>query len=369
MPRVWGLALVVLGCASQPLGSGDGGLRVVTATAPSEAERYCAWFGARDGDRLYFGQAAFWSSMRAADGDPTADLREPGPLRVGRFDLANERLLPPLEVATSGGEPPRSGVWDVAVQDGRLYFTTFYEDAGSVDLRSGELTPLALGGALNEWAAGPDGTLLVTRYGSGGSEAGDGAVLAVSERGRVVRFWPLVGPEGYRVAPKTPAWDATREELWVTTDLLAISGSGGVRHDAYVLGLDGRELRRIGDVELHFVATAPDGTFYRAELDDRELSLVVRPPPGRGRERRVPLDYDFPAQLDFVQDIQFADDGRVVLTRWGGRVHVLHPDGSLRSAQLPRLDPDGVYYTGVLHGDRLCATHCADVSVVCMDAP
>jgi hypothetical protein len=41
----------------------------------------------------------------------------------------------------------------------------------------------------------------------------------------------------------------------------------------------------------------------------------------------------------------------------------------VRSVSLPRLDPAGLYYTAVLHGDRLCATYCADVTVVCVDAP
>jgi hypothetical protein len=33
---------------------------------------------------------------------------------------------------------------------------------------------------------------------------------------------------------------------------------------------------------------------------------------------------------------------------------------------LPR-PADGLYYTGVLRGSRLCATRCADVDVVCSD--
>jgi len=77
----------------------------------------------------------------------------------------------------------------------------------------------------------------------------------------------------------------------------------------------------------------------------------------------------FPVELDFVQDIQPAADGRVVVTRWSGRVHVADARGRVRSVQLPRLDPDGLYYTAVLHGDRLCATYCADVTVVCVNAP
>ncbi|MGI9590276.1 MAG: hypothetical protein ACR2P8_02825, partial [Myxococcota bacterium] len=170
--------------------------------------------------------------------------------------------------------------------------------------------------------------------------------------------------------PKTPAWDAPRSALWVTTDLLPIDDPGAPdRHDAYLLDSEDGLQRRIAEPELHFAASGSDGALYLAEAAGAELHLRVKPPPGAGPERRYLLDGAFPAELDFVQDIQPAADGRVALTRWSGAVHVLHPDGRLSRAQLPRLDPEGLYYTGVLHGKRLCATYCADVSVVCIDAP
>jgi hypothetical protein len=340
------------------------------ASDPSPDERYCAWYGARGGDDvLYFGQAAFWSAMARAGGDPKADLRRAGPQLVGRFDLAGERLLPPLPV---GGPDSRSGVWDVLVgRDGEVYFTTFFEAAGVVDPATGEVWRFdALGSALNELADGPDGTLLATRYGSGSAAGGDGAVIAFDRRGRLVKSWPLAAPPGYRAAPKTPVWDPLRGELWVTADLLPLSGEPGARnrHDAYAIDADGGVRRIAEPPELMFTARGPDGTLYRAEADAHELWLGIVPPPGDGPPRRVALDAEFTAGLDFVQDIQPAADGRVAVTRWSGRVHVLHPDGRVRSASLPRLDPDGLYYTGVLHGNRLCATYCADVAVVCIDA-
>jgi hypothetical protein len=94
-------------------------------------EDYCAWYGdARDGV-LYFGQAPFWAAHRASGGDPRADLAHPGPQLVGRFDLEHERLLTPLDVTAPGA---RSGVWDVhAHANGRIYFTTFYEEMGWID--------------------------------------------------------------------------------------------------------------------------------------------------------------------------------------------------------------------------------------------
>ena len=48
---------------------------------------------------------------------------------------------------------------------------------------------------------------------------------------------------------------------------------------------------------------------------------------------------------------------------------VVNSHGDVRSVALPHLDPAGLYYTGVLHGSRLCSTYCADVTIVCADAP
>ena len=37
--------------------------------------------------------------------------------------------------------------------------------------------------------------------------------------------------------------------------------------------------------------------------------------------------------------------------------------------ELPPFDPRGLYTTAVIEGDRLCATYCAGLSVVCGPAP
>jgi hypothetical protein len=81
------------------------------------------------------------------------------------------------------------------------------------------------------------------------------------------------------------------------------------------------------------------------------------------------LDPRFPVAYDFVQDLQVAGDGRVVVTRWSGVVHVVDPEGRVASSRLPDLDPHGLYYSAAVEGDRVCATYCADVSVVCGPAP
>ena len=372
-------ALSAIGCASDgpaasaPTFAGGAGLSVYHANPPSRDERYCAWYGAQGADGvLYFGEAAFWSAKASAGGDPTADLKRAGPQLVGRFDLAGERWLPPLEV----GEPEsRSGVWDVLVgEDGEVYFTTFFEEAGSVSPATGRVRRLALGGALNELAPGPDGTVLATRYGTGSADGGNGDVIAFDRDGPHRQALAARGATGLSRGAEDAAlgWAAPR----------ALGDRGSAARDRRGRhGRRDRATRRSRSTrasarallpeppELLFAAKGEDGTIYRAESDAHALWLSVVPPPERGEPRRVPLDDAFAPELDFAQDIQVAADGRVAVTRWSGIVHVLHPDGRVRSTALPRLDPAGLYYTAVLHGDRLCATYCADVTVVCVDAP
>ncbi len=347
---------------------------MVTAPAPSLQEDYCAWYGdARDGV-LYFGQAAFWSGMRAPGGGPLTDLDREGPLPIGRFQLRRERLLEPLQVGRAGD---RSGVWDIhAHANGRLYFTTFFESAGFLDPGTGEVQHWPdLGTGLNEIATGPDGTLLFSRY-----AASQGSLVVVDLEGRLVAEHLLTSPPGFDTQPKTVAFDPGRGEFWATTDMLPLgsraeapqAGPGGARHDAYVLDRSGRELRRVDDRVVQFVTFSEEGTGYFAELQGRALRLRVLAPadPGGGGREFV-LDPDFPAAYDFVQDVRAEAGGRAVVTRWSGWVHVLESDGRLRSVLLPALEPRGLYYTATLArgGNRVCASHCGEVRVVCTDLP
>lgn len=337
---------------------------VHTESGPNAAERTCAWFGDVRGGTLYFGQAAFWSAFRAPGGEPASDLDREGPALIGRFDLAREQLLEPLDVSAGGD---RSGVWDVlAHANGRVYFTSYFESAGWVDPRDGATRRLeALGVGLNELADGPDGTLLVSRYVDAGS------VVVFDAEGALLAEHPLTPPAGFSALPKTVAFDPSRREIWVTTDLLPHAEGAATRHDAYVLDASGRELRRITTPEIQFVAFAPDGTGYRAEVEGRALALRIVPPapadPDGGR--LVRLDDDFAPELDFVQDIQLHPDGRAVVARWSGSIHVVGPQGGVRSLQLPALEPGGLYYTAALSDGRICATYCGDVTVVCRDLP
>jgi hypothetical protein len=342
-------------------------LLVLTASPPSAAEQYCAWYGDARDHVLYFGVSPFWPAFRDAGGDPTADLRAAGPQLVGRFDLKRLAFEEPLAV---GGPDGHSSVWDVlAHPNGRIYFTTYFESAGYVDPVSGEVRRFGSAGlGLNELSLGEDGAIIATRYGRSGG--GGGSVVVLDAEGSILAEHPLAAPEGYQAAPKSLAFDPVRGEIWVNTDLLPTAqGEGEIRHDTRVLGPDGHERLRFERPEVQFMRFGPDGTGYFAERDGPLLSLRIRSPERAGSAiltgRIVPLDDEFPGDRDFVQDIQLGDGGTVVLTRWSGRIHLLSRSGSTQVIELPRADSEGLYYTGVLAGDRLCATYCSGVTVVC----
>ena len=75
------------------------------------------------------------------------------------------------------------------------------------------------------------------------------------------------------------------------------------------------------------------------------------------------------AAHDFVQEVRAEPDGRVVVTRWSGRIHVVTPDWRVEDLDLPRTQAGELYYTGTLVGSRVCATRCGKVEVVCQDLP
>ena len=344
------------------------GPSVYQAPAPDPpGETSCAWFGDVHDGVLYFGVSAFWSALRASGGDPVADLAAPGPRWIGRFDLASESFLPPL--ALGDGVAP-SGVWDVlAHPNGRIYFSTYFDVAGSVDARTGALAEFAGAGlGLNELALGPDGTVLATRYGYG--DWRDGSVVVLAEDGEILAEHPLENPPGRRTAAKSVGFDPLSREIWVNTDLLPAAGAGVPLHDARVLAADGTEKVATRDPELQFFTFAADGTGFLAETADGRLRLRVRRPASASpRERFVPLDDAFDAAHDFVQEVRAEPDGRVVVTRWSGRIHVVTPDGRVEDLDLPRTQAGELYYTGTLVGSRVCATRCGKVEVVCQDLP
>jgi hypothetical protein len=197
-------------------------------------------------------------------------------------------------------------------------------------------------------------------------------VVLLDTDGAVLAEYPLEGPEGYRAAPKSLALDPVRGEIWVNTDLLPeAGGEGETLHDTRVLGPGGRERLRFERPEVQFMAFGPDGTGYFAERDGPLLNLRIRPPDRASAAiltgRIVPLDDAFAGDQDFVQDIHVDGEGRVVVTRWSGRIHLVNRRGEVDLLRLPRPGGDGLYYTGVLAGERICATYCGGVTVVCQD--
>jgi hypothetical protein len=313
---------------------------------------------------LYFGEAPFWSAHAAA-GSPVADAATTGPQEIGRFDLATESLLPPLPVAPAG---ERSGTWDVLAVEGRVYFTSLYDRAGYVEVATGRVQrfgPESKG--LNELATGPDGRILATRYFDAQVQAG--SVVWLDGEGTIEKELLLAAPPGVRPAAKSLAFDPARGEIWVNTDLFPEAGRVG--HDVRVLDPAGRELLRFEEPEVQFMVFAADGTGWLAERAGETLAMrhlpageARRPPEGGSR---IVVDERFPPAFDFVQDVTLAPGGSALATRWSGWVHRVWPDGRVSSRLLPEPGPGGLYYTGVVRGRRVCATLCADVSVVCED--
>jgi hypothetical protein len=205
-------------------------------------------------------------------GHPEGDRERKGPVRIGRFDLVEQRLLEPLNIAPL----EESGTWDVlAHPNGRVYFTTFFGRAGFVEPETGQVVrfgPETEG--LNELALGPHGQVLSTRYGS--PEGRGGSVVVLEPDGDLVAELLLDPPVGYRVAAKSLAWDPDRNEIWVNTDLLPDAG-GPVLYDARVLDALGHEMLRLDAPELQFMAFREDGTGYLALLEGTVLSLAVLP--------------------------------------------------------------------------------------------
>lgn len=342
---------------------------------PSADEAYCAWFADSRDDVLYFGMSAFWSTFRAAGGDPRADLATPGPQWIGRFDLATETPLPPIDLG-----PPRSaaGPWDVLAGPDRVYFSDYFGISGYTEPATGRTVRFeGLGAGLNEWAWGPDGSILVTRYGYGSGSDGAAEIVVLEPDGTLRAQLRLDGPEGFHPAPKSLAWDPVRREIWVNTDLLLDSDAAhhaveDVQHDTRVLDEGGRERARFTDPQVHFMRFGPDGTGYFAEVQGSLLHLRVRSAEQAASSPvltglRIPLDDAFSAEADFVQDIQIGQDGTAIVTRWSGKIHLVARDGGVRTLELPRGSGD-LYYTAVLRKGRVCATRCGDLAVVCRDA-
>ncbi len=284
-------------------------------------------------------------------------------------------MLPPLQLARG---PERGGVWDVLTLDhGDLVYTALSDHVGWINPESGAAlfaTPPEAG--VNELAELEDGRVAVTQY-------FEGSVLIYDKSGTLERRLALRASPGTRVAPKSIAFDPTRGAkgwIWVTTDLFPSIPQGGVgaraggpRHDGRAIDLEtGAERVRVESPELQnlvfdragtgfFVWSGPEGLVLQT------LRADENPDPRSGQ--RIGLFPSFDASHDFAQDVAVEASNRVVVTLWSGRVFVVEADGVVRSLQLPRDPPGSLFYSAALRGDRICATRCAGVAVVCADLP
>ncbi len=334
--RVVALWLLALACAlPRPLHTESAIFEMERANAGSQ--QYSAWFADSDGRVLYFGLSSFWQSHWAAGGDPTADLAEPGDHLIGRFALARERFLPPLRVRAAGPESA-SSVWDVlAHSNGRIYYTTYFEEIGSVAADGGDMRVFTgIGAGFNELYEGPGGRLWVTRYSStpgSPSPDGYGGVVVLTPEGELVEEFVFPAEAGRFTAPKSVAVDPASGEIWLNTD--TFEPDGRISHETIRLASDGTILeRRGGDPELHFVRFDAAGRGWFVESSGAQLQVRVV----AGERTFGPLALGPHLATDFAQDIHFAANGAAVVARWSGIVHVVRESGGVLEQTELRVD-------------------------------
>lgn len=327
-------------------------------------EPYSAWFGDARGSILYFGTSPFWTLWWETEGDPRADLAQPGDHLIGRFDMEQRRFLPPLRVR-SAAEGAHGSVWDVlAHTNGRIYYTTLFEEIGSVRPDGGDVRHFGgIGVGFNELWEGADGGIWVTRYASRPTEEGRegyGAVVLLDPDGKLVREVRFEKEGDVFTAPKSVAVDPNTGEVWLNADLF--SDEGHTAYAAFRLAADGKIVeRRTSPPELHFVTFDPGGVGWFVWDEEGELWLrATRDGAEVASAYLGPRDPD-----DFVQDVKPWREGHVALSLWSGRAYVasLHGAGlSLAEIPLERprdcRPPDGrsLLYTAVVHGGRLWGT-------------
>ncbi len=144
---------------------------------------------------------------------------------------------------------------------------------------------------------------------------------------------------------------------------------GPIADDIELLELDALPLL---DAALERIRNACGGDWRRDDHNPRlDCSLTEEGrefAPGGPEQRLVRLLTMTPANADvedtsveFIQDIQFAGQDRALLTLWSGRIYVVQLEGGELSVQeLSPQRPDdcvpSIFYTAVLHDDRLYAT-------------
>jgi hypothetical protein len=194
--------------------------------------------------------------------------------------------------------------------NGRIYYTTFWNEFGSVQPDGSDVRHYAgAGEGLNELWEGPGGEIYVTRY------LGERPGVAVfSPDGRLVRELVTPQPAGARVCPKSLAVDPSTGEVWFNTDTFYDDGRDP-GFDAYRVSADGAVLEQVTHPLLVFVSFDAAGRGWF--VDDADGAWSVRIVEPGGRTTRVALGGH--GRLDVVQDVHHAGDVAVLAT-WGRRV-------------------------------------------------
>jgi hypothetical protein len=340
-------------------------------------ETYSAWFGDSGGRILYFGLSPFWELWWRTGGDARADLAKPGDHLIGRFDLERQTFLPPLRVRSMGFDA-RSSVWDVlAHSNGRIYYTTYFEEIGSVNPDGSDARAFSgLGAGFNELYEGPDGHIYVTRYSDAPRDVERqryGAVVVLTPDGELVREIRFERDDQRFTAPKSLAVDPISGEIWLNTDTFWVDGS--ILHETLRLAPDGRVLsREVAPPELHFVRFDAGGRGYFAESLNAAFRLRITL--GERELAVIPLGPRNP--LDFIQDIHFTARGDTLLAFWSGRVTLVRQEGSVfRSVDLLLSRPEGcvppqgrsLLYSAVAFGERIYATLYCGASILSAPIP
>ncbi len=341
------------------------------------SENYSAWFGDSDGRVIYFGLSPFWELWWAEQGDSSADLREPGDHLIGRFDLQNRVFLSPLLVR-AGAEDVRSSVWDVlAHSNGRVYYSTYFEELGWVDPETGEVGFIeGHGVGFNEIVEGPGGNLYITRYSNSPSNpAGQsfGGLVVLTPDGEMLREVRFGRTDRQFTAPKSVAVDPKTGEVWLNADVFL--EKGGIEFAMIHLDAEGKILERASDgSELMFMDFDASGNGYFVVDDAGTIELLVR------RAEEVVSRFDLGPRIpgDFAQDLQINSDGEVAISFWSGSVVV----SSERAGQqrwtritLPkprRCNPPrgrSVTYSAFIHEQRVYATLYCGASITSAPIP
>jgi len=377
--------LMLVGSGCSVIGRGHSSPIIQDAQRHDGAEGYASWFGDTDGRIFYFGLSAFLETTWRCEQTggtlcPLRDLDQPGEHLIGRFDLVDGRFLPPLRVRPTDPAAP-SSVWDVLVHsNGRIYYTTFWDEFGSVRPDGRDVRYAGDGGqGLNELWEGPGGEIYATRY--LGSMSGDpddnGAVVVFGPDGDRRREFPFRKEGEVFVCPRSLAVDPRTGDIWVNADRLTQAGASD-GFETFRLAPDGTVRERITEPVIAFTSFEPNGRGWFVE--DDAARFAVRIVETDGRSTRLDLGPHGP--IDVAQDVTHAGDVTLITT-WALTVYAVRvrapgdyevmrcappslpaecPLGAAPLAYTAVLAPDGNIYASVACGItvvRIGALDCA----------